>query len=70
NSQFRDSRKRGLWPIRLVMGMGSLRSLTTGCASVGSCSPHTEQRDCHSGAGGVVRLRGASIKKRLQFHWG
>jgi hypothetical protein len=41
--------------VTLVLGAGH--------ASVGSCSPHTEQRDRHSGAGEVVRARRAGSKR-------
>src|SRR5438094_10652936 len=58
----RDSRKTGLWPIWLMMGMGNIRAITAGHASVGSCSPYTKQRDCHSGVGEVIRSRSARAK--------
>jgi hypothetical protein len=45
------------------MGMGSIRAITAGRAGVGSGSSHPEQRDCHSGVGGVASFRSAVAKK-------
>ena len=47
--------------------MCSIRAITAGRISVGSYSPHPEQRDCHSGTGGVARSRSAVVKNGYNF---
>jgi hypothetical protein len=60
--QARDSRKTGVWPIWLVTGMCSIGTTNAGRARIGSCSPHTEPRDCHSGPADVARSRSIVTK--------